>query len=288
MGFLDVLFAGRGHGIDELARRLGMDITTLQAVPVRYQVFTVPKRSGGMRTINAPEKELKKLQRNLLRRVFARWRTHDAVHGFARGRCILTNAQPHAGKAVVVRMDIRDFFPATTAARVTEFFRQRGWNKPAAALLTRLCTHEGGLPQGAPTSPQLANLVNYGLDVALAKLAQQHAATYTRYADDLTFSFARDDRNAIHALVRQAKFLCLGAGYTLHQKKKLRIRRQHQRQEVTGLVVNVRPQLPRATRRRLRAVAHRARTGKMPTLRREQRAGWDALLGMLGSPLRLS
>lgn len=286
MGFFTSLFAGRGHGSAELARRLAVSEDELRAVQPQYKLFTIPKRGGGSRQLQAPAPALKLMQRRLLKRVFARLRVHPAVHGFERQRSILTNARPHVRKAVVVRIDLRDFFPSTRADRVEKYFRHIGWNRPAAALLVKLCCHDGGLPQGAPTSPRLANVVNYGMDMALQKLADNQGAVYTRYADDLTFSLALDDRAKVHALVRGAKLICAGAGYAIHHQKKLRIRRGHQRQLVTGLVVNREPNLPRATRRWLRAVRHHQRVGRPATLRGEQLAGWDALLHMLGGQRR--
>ena len=186
------LVRGKGHGVDELARRLGMAAGELRAVRPRYREFFLPKRSGGTRRILAPDQALKAVQRRILRRLLARLRSHPAATGFERGRSIVTNALPHVGRAVVVRMDLKDFFPSTRAGRVRAYFRRVGWDRAAAGLLTRLCTFEGGLPQGAPTSPRLGNLVNYYLDAQLTRKAARIKGVYTRYADDLTISFYRD------------------------------------------------------------------------------------------------
>lgn len=279
--FLQRLLQGSGHGVDELARRLGVDEAELRAVEPSYREFTIPKRSGGKRTIAAPDEKLKRLQRLLQRRLLARLKCHPAATGFERGYSIVLNAMCHVGRAVVVRMDLRDFFPSTSSKRVERFFREVGWNRAAAGLLVKLCTRRGGLPQGAPTSPRLSNLVNYRLDARLAGLAQRLGAVYTRYADDLTFSFASDDREAIHSLVRTAKRVVEREGYAMHVHKKLRIARRHDRQLVTGLVVNERVNLPRARRRWLRAVEHRAANGRAATLTEAQLAGWRALGGMI-------
>lgn len=125
MGIFDRLFgkkdsapARAGLGIAELAERLGLPESQLRSVPVHYRAFTVPKRSGGTRTIHAPEAGLKKVQRRILHRVLARLRAHEAAHGFEHGRSIVTNARGHVGQAVVVRMDIQDFFPSITAKRI--------------------------------------------------------------------------------------------------------------------------------------------------------------------------
>jgi RNA-directed DNA polymerase len=288
---------GRGHGVEELARRLGMSVTELQAVRPSYREFQVPKQSGGTRRIMAPDNSLKALQRRILRRLLARLHNHPAAHGFERGRSIVTNARVHVRQAVVVRMDLKDFFPATRAKRIRKYFRRIGWNRPAARLLTHLCTFEGGLPQGAPTSPRLSNLVNYRLDARLTGLAARRrlrnlrtgrdagvrdiGAVYTRYADDLTFSFATDDPADIRYVIRVTRFIVGREGYQLHLHKKLQIRRRHDRQQVTGLVVNDRVNLPRATRRWLRAVEHRAARDGRSTLTPDQLAGWRALQKMI-------
>jgi retron-type reverse transcriptase len=274
---------GSGHGIDELARRLGCSPDELLAVRPVYREFKIPKRSGGQRQVSAPEDDLKTLQRRILRRLLARLRCHPAATGFQPGQSIVTNARCHVGRAVVVRLDLRDFFPRTAAWRVRRYFRRVGWNRPAARLLTRLCTHQGGLPQGAPTSPRLSNLVNYRLDSRLAAVTRKLEINYTRYADDITLSFAADDRKRIRYLIRFVGRVAWAEGYTVHRRKKLVIRRRHQQQLVTGLVVNDGVRLPRATRRWLRAVEHHQRTGRPATLTAEQLAGWRALEHMVAS-----
>ncbi|HEV3446044.1 MAG TPA: reverse transcriptase family protein [Gemmataceae bacterium] len=290
------LIQGKGYGVDELARRLGMSAADLRAVAPVYREFAIAKRDGGRRKILAPANNLKDLQRRILRRLLARLKCHPAVHGFERGKSIVSNARCHVGKAVVLRFDLKDFFPSTTAARVHRYFRKIGWNRDASKLLVRLCTHEGGLPQGAPTSPRLSNLVNYRLDARLAGLAArprlrnprtgrlapaQARATYTRYADDLTLSFATDDPKLIRNLIIQVKYLVGSEGYQLHLHKKLQIRRRHDRQLVTGLVVNESVNLPRARRRWLRAVEHRLARGQEATLTPAQVAAWRALAAMV-------
>jgi retron-type reverse transcriptase len=281
MGFRDFFFKGRGLGVDELARRLDVPEKDLRAVQPRYREFALRKRSGGERRIAEPDRELKRIQRRILYRLLTRLKAHPNVTGFEKGHSIVTNALPHAGQAVVVRMDLKDFFGSTKADRIDQYFRRIGWNNQAAGLLTELCTHKGGLPQGAPTSPRLSNLVNYRLDAQLAGLADKLGATYTRYADDLTFSLPEDNRTAIHTIIRFTKAVAREHGYELHQRRKLHIRRRHDRQTVTGLVVNDRVNLPRATRRLLRAVEHRLAARGSCTLERDQLAGWRAFQSMV-------
>jgi RNA-directed DNA polymerase len=295
--------AGGGLGVEWLARRLAMSEDELRGLRPAYREHTIPKRSGGTRTILAPEPALKVVQRRILHRLLRRLKSHPSAVGFERGHSIVSHAAHHRGQAVVVRMDIENFFDSTPATRVLAYFRRIGWNREAADLLTTLCTWKGRLPQGAPTSPRLSNLVNYRLDARLAamveraKISYQNPKTlsreqsfelgrdvlvrYSRYADDLTFSFDRDHHNAIQAVIWMTKKIVKDEGYRLHVKKKLRIMRRHDRQLVTGLVVNDRVNLPRTTRRWLRAVEHHARTGRPATLTPAQLDGWRALRWMI-------
>lgn len=268
-----------------------MSEVELRSIPVGYRRFDIPKRSGGYRTIFEPQEELKRTQRLILRRLLKRLNAHTRAHGFERGRSIVTGALPHERKSVVVRMDVRDFFGSTKAARVRDYFARLGWNADAAQLLTRLCTHEGSLPQGAPTSPRLSNLVNFKLDARLDALARRFGADYTRYADDMTFSFADDEHvsfvegehERLGSLIRAVKKILREEGYELHTRKKLQIRRRNQRQLVSGLVVNERVALPRSVRRRLRAIEHRASKGLETTLTPAQLEGWRALNRMVST-----
>jgi RNA-directed DNA polymerase len=270
--------------MEELAKRTGLTVPELRAARPTYRRVPVPKRSGGTRELLVPDDATKALQRRLLRRLLARIPVHPAAHGFERRRSIVSNAAPHTGRAVVVRMDVIEFFGTTSARRVRRLFRVLGWDADTAELLTRLTTHDGGLPTGAPTSPRLANLVNVLLDARLAGLAEALGARYTRYADDLTFSFERDDHAALADLLGATRRIARGHGYRLHVERKLQIRRRHHRQTVTGLVVNERVALPRQRRRWLRAVEHRIYSSREASLTREQLAGWQAFESMVEAP----
>jgi len=216
--------------------------------------------------------------------VLAKLNCHAAAHGFERGRSIVTNARPHARQAVVIRMDIVDFFPATTAERVEKYFRRIGWDAKAAAILTRMTTYDGGLPQGAPTSPRISNLVNVRLDHQLNAWAVYRGGSYTRYADDITFSLTRDYFRRVRGIIQYTKRTLKAFGYEMHERQKLSIRRRHTQQLVTGLVVNERVRLPRTTRRWLRAVRHRLETTGDCTLNHRQLQGWTALESMVDRP----
>jgi len=291
-------YQGQGHTVDELTRRIGVPAESLTKVQPDYREFEISKRSGGTRRIAAPSPELMELQRRILRRLLRRLRVHPAATGFERGQSFVTNACRHQGKAVVVSFDIRNFFPSITAYRVERYFRAIGWNRKAARLLVQLLTWQERLPQGAPTSPRLSNLVNYRMDSRLTSLAADYGATYTRYADDITISLDDEDHD-LHSLIASTIAIIRSEGYQPHIGKKFDVRRAHQRQQVTGLVVNSQVNLPRRTRRWLRAVEHRTKqfdkalcftqpgafSGtqpvKRPTLDRQQLAGWRALVQMI-------
>lgn len=282
MRLLSWLFGPKARfDVEELCRRLDVTVPELRAVRPAYRSFQIPKRTGGVRTILAPEPPLKQIQRRILHRLLKRLKAHPAAHGFEPRRSILTNATPHARRDVVVRLDIQDFFGSTAAQRVENYFRRLGWDKDAAGILATICTYEGALPQGAPTSPRLSNLLNARLDARLSALAEKLGGAYTRYADDITLSCCRLPDQRIGTIIFLAKRILKEEGYVLHMKKKLHVSRRHDRQKVTGLVVNERPALPRETRRWLRAVEHHLAQGRPATLTARQLQGWRALEAML-------
>ncbi len=294
-----------GRTAEVLARRLECDLDMLVAIPINYQKFAIEKRSGGHRYIQAPDKTLKKIQRTILKRLLNKLPVHPAATGFEKGHSIVSNAFPHVSADIILRMDIKSFFTSTTADRLRGYLYGIGWDQESTDILVRLCTHEDALPQGAPTSPHLSNLINYELDSRLSGWAETIGAVYTRYADDMTFSF--HNMNIASSIKRTAqnpktlervsctfpssqwvsytrylvRNILAEYGYKLHTKKKLSIRRRHQQQKVTGLVVNEHVALPRKTRRWLRAVQHRLENGKTATLTPDQFAGWQALQNMI-------
>ena len=270
----------------DLAAKLKLPQADLVQHVVQYETTAIAKRNGGKRILHVPDRATKHLQRKLLQRLIGRLSIHDNVHGFRKGHSIVDNAAEHVGREVIVKLDVVDFFPSTNSKRVEGAFRGAGFNQKSAAVLTGLTCYEGGLPQGAPTSPALSNYVNKNMDAKLDKLAIGLGARYTRYADDLTFSFSRYLREDIHSLLISTGKILNYYGYRLNSKKK-RIVRQHRQQLVTGLVVNERVNLPRKTRRWLRSVGHRIETGGEATLTNSEFRGWLSLLKMVDpeSPL---
>lgn len=266
-----------------------------------YTRFTIPKRRGGTRTIEAPNDKLKTLQRRVLRRLLNPLSMPETVTGFVPGRSIVDNARPHTAMAVVINLDLADFFPSLTADRVEAAWRALGWGAEAATALTRICTHENHLPQGAPTSPALSNLVCRKLDTRLELLADANGGRYTRYADDITISlpgFGRNKRRRPHrsgqlrarpargrapsrGVLTTIRRIIEAEGFRIQMKKKVRVQRAHQRQTATGLVVNEEVNLPRETRRLIRAMQHHARLGKLDAAGQRRLRGLENLLKMV-------
>ncbi|MEN8128166.1 MAG: reverse transcriptase family protein [Planctomycetota bacterium] len=294
-----------GRPTGELARRLGCGVDILATTPINYRQFAIEKRSGGHRYIQAPDASLKKIQRTILKRLLNKLPTHPAATGFAKGHSIVSNAFPHIDADVILRMDIKTFFRSTTENRLRSYLYVIGWDQESTDILIRLCTYHGSLPQGAPTSPRLSNLINYELDARLDGWAKKVGAVYTRYADDITFSFYDIDciapfeavaqnpktlekvpqtiqgNNLVASTIQMTKKILAEYEYDLHMKRKLNIRRRHQQQKVTGLVVNKCVALPRKTRRWLRSVEHHLETGKAASLTPQQLQGWQAFEKMV-------
>ncbi|MBA61011.1 MAG: hypothetical protein CMJ76_01480 [Planctomycetaceae bacterium] len=245
-----------------------------------YEIVRIPKRSGGVRELQIPDELTKKIQYALYHKLFSYYIVHPAACGFVKGKSIVDNARQHVGQEVIVKLDIREFFPNTKKMRINRYFVTTGWTPDAADLLTKLVCYEQGLPQGAPTSPVLSNIVNKSMDDRLFSLSQSFNANYTRYADDITFSMEKYNRELVHALLQRVGVILRIYGYNLNRKKK-RIIRRHRRQEVTGLVVNSKVNLSRKRRRWLRSIQHRIKTGQKLTVTMAEYRGWISLLNMV-------
>jgi RNA-directed DNA polymerase len=244
-----------------------------------YFYRVLAKDSGSIRLIEVPKPRLKEIQRKILAEILERIPPHPAAHGFVTARSIKTFVAPHAGRRVVLRMDLREFFPSLRGGRVQALFRTAGYPERVADLLGGICTnavprglwkssaisidsiafHEARqlyacahLPQGAPTSPALANLCAYRVDCRLAGLARAAGAAYTRYADDLAFSGddafeKRVERFAVHVAA-----ILLEEGFEVNHRK-TRIMRQGVRQHLAGVVANEHVNVVRADFDRLKA-----------------------------------
>jgi len=252
-----------------------------------YVCFTVPKKSGETRELAAPHRGLATAQQWILDSILRKLSSHAAAHGFVPGRSVLTNAAPHAGQQLLVNVDLKDFFPTITFHRVLGAFTQLGYSPATAtilALLTesprRLVEYAGerfyvatgprALPQGACTSPALSNLVARRLDSRLAGIASKLDWTYTRYADDLSFSVSSqsDDRPKAGYLLARIRHIAQDEGFAVNEKK-TRVLKQSAPMAVTGVIVNEHPSVSRRERRRLRAVLHNAKHRGLATQNRD-------------------
>ncbi len=229
-----------------------------------YHYRILAKQSGNIRLIEAPKPRLKELQRQILAQILERIPPHPAVHGFVKGRSIKTFVAPHVGQRVVLRMDLRDFFPSFSAARIQAIFRTLGYPESVADLLGGICTNatprdvwsrpafdidlsqvqearalcsRPHLPQGAPASPALANLCAYRVDCRLSGLAKSVGVEYTRYADDLAFSGNEAFERCVDRFSTHVAAILLEEGFAVHFRK-TRVMRQGVRQHLAGLVVN--------------------------------------------------
>ncbi len=238
-----------------------------------YKRFFIPKKTGGQRLISAPLPRLKAAQHWILNQVLYPVKIHDNAHGFLPKRSIVSNARPHVGAEVVINMDLKDFFPSITYVRVKGLFKALGYSEAVASVLGLICTEpdvdqveldgetwyvatgERYLPQGSPASPAITNILCAKLDRRLNGLAQKLGFTYTRYADDLTFSATGAGTKNINKLKSLVLPIIESEGLTLHPDK-TRIMRKGSRKEVTGIVVNEKPNIDRKTLRNFRALLH--------------------------------
>lgn len=277
-----------------------------------YRVSTRPAASGAVRVLEAPKHRLRTLQRRLLHEVLMGLPAHDAAHGFLPGRSVATHARPHAGRAVVVRLDLEGFFASVSVGRVYGILRTAGYPEPVAHCLAGLVTTvlplrvwqtvprptapslldahwrlgrrlaAPHLPQGAPTSPALANLAAHRLDVRLTALAHVRGGRYTRYADDLALSGGRSWLAGTSHLLDLVLEITRDEGFRLNERKSAVLPRAG-RQVLGGLVVNDRPHVGRAEVDLLKAVLHNCIRHGPSTQNRDRRPDLRAhLTGRVG------
>lgn len=230
-----------------------------------YRTFTIEKRSGGKRQITAPRVFLKTVQRYILDCILTPLPVHPCAVGFVRGRNLGTGVRFHVGHPYLWNIDLTDFFPSIKKDTVIKVFESMGYPAKAAYFLSGLCCLTGSLPQGAPTSPALANIIFLSADKDLSKEAKKNKIQYTRYADDLSFSsqspIPDEFQQRVADIIKQH-------GFTIN-KSKSRLMGPRCRREVTGLTVNEQVSIPRQKRRQLRAMFHKA--GMQPALAEERK-----------------
>ncbi len=288
----------------DVAVALGLEIPRLrwlafhsEAPAVTHYIrFQIPKKSGGVRELATPHRDLAATQHWILASILERIPLHDAAHGFVRGRGTMSNAVPHVRRAVVVNADLKDFFPSITFPRVKGIFQELGYSPAVATIFALLCTEcprravtyagqelfvatgPRALPQGACTSPALSNLAARGLDARLNGIARKLGWDYTRYADDLTFSVNGEPAAMTGYLLARLRHIAADESFTVNEAK-TRVQRPNTQQSVTGIVVNHRPNVPREMIRRLRAILHHAKTEGLAAQNRENHPHFEAWVG---------
>ncbi|MBC8043823.1 MAG: RNA-directed DNA polymerase [Rhizobacter sp.] len=276
------------HTLDDVAAASGLDASKWQwlayhrkaATLDHYTRFQIPKKKGGLRSIASPKATLRKAQAWVLAEILSKRAdasSSDASFAFQKGKSIVQNAAKHLNKAVVVRMDLKDFFPSIKFRRVKGLFNKLGYNEGLATVFALVCTDsvrieaaldgkryfvalgERFVPQGACTSPALTNMLARDLDMRLMRFSEKYLWTYTRYADDLTFSTDHPTPDLRQLLGVAAKII-RDEGFEINAAKTL-VMRSHQRQSVTGVVVNnAEAKVSRRDAKRFRAVLHHIET----------------------------
>lgn len=257
---------------DDIAKLLGVTTKQLNfhlyVLPAdkKYKVFNVPKKSGGSRQISAPTSLIKLIQRNLKEVLETVYKPKPATHGFVPDRSIVTNARLHKKRRYVLNLDLNNYFPTIHFGRVRGMFMGNPYhlNDEVSTILAQICCHKGVLPQGAPTSPIISNMICARLDAKLQQLAKEHLCTYSRYADDITFSTNRSRFPSALAYLSEIGQVEIGNelssvieenGFQINPKK-TRLQAKQQRQEVTGLTVNKYPNVERRSVKQIRAILH--------------------------------
>ena len=231
------------------------ELFTSSASIRRYRTFEIPKKSGGSRKIEAPVLPLKTLQRLILLFLESVYDAPAQVHGFVKDRSIITNAMSHSNKAHVLNIDIEQFFNSVRQTRVRALFNKHlGFSQYSSLMLSKLMCHRGCLPMGAPTSPLVTNLIFQRADKRIFAASKKMNVTYTRYADDLSFSC--DSVESLHRTKRLIAVIIRQEGFKVNPKK-TRLLHRADCQSVTGLVVNDKVNVLRTYRRTTRAINHR-------------------------------
>jgi hypothetical protein len=291
------------HSVEELASVIGLPSEKLAWLSYQsradrtghYARFTIPKKKGGLRVLASPKRTLRVAQGWIQSEILAKLPLHPAATAFAPGCSVQKNAAPHVGRAVVVKTDLKDFFPSVTWRRVKGMFEKLGYGEAVATVLALLCTDsprvcvsfdgekkfvavgERATPQGACTSPAITNWLCLGLDARLDGAAKSLGFSYTRYADDLTFSHEKPD-GPVGALLTLVRRIVSEENLVINEDKTQVLRAKH-RQSVTGLVVNGGfsggGRISRADMKRFRAFLHHCRKDGLDVV--SAKTGRDAL-----------
>jgi len=258
---------------NELASMFGMSYTKLTKIiyktdgAYKYHRFKIPKKQGGHREISSPSKKLKKIQNELKEIFYEIYPSKPSAHGFAKNKSIVTNAKRHLDKRFIFNIDLSDFFGSIHFGRIRNLFKSApfNFNNSVATILAQICCFDNALPQGAPTSPILSNMIAWKLDTQLQNLAKMTNGTYTRYADDISFSFTttRSRLPEEIVIVREGEaspghaltHIIEENGFFINYDK-VRLCSRLFRMEVTGLTVNEFPNVRRKYVRQLSSMLH--------------------------------
>ena len=252
MGYVDKLLIQNFPPIFDLSHLcllLGVNreylCSVINAPEHHYRHFSIKKRSGGLREITTPHYSLKKIQRWILDNILANVKVHRCAHGFRPNKSIITNVKIHVDQNDLLKIDLKDFFPSIGKNMVVSVFQELGYTKDIAYYLASICCYEGALPQGAPTSPALCNIVSRSMDNRLYKLARKFEFKYTRYADDIGFS----GNHIEPVFIGYVNKIINECGFHTNEKKQ-RLYHSKGNKILTGISLsNGEMRLPRKTRR---------------------------------------
>ncbi|MEH6721626.1 MAG: reverse transcriptase family protein [Aurantimonas endophytica] len=246
------------NSISHLSAYMGIEASLIRQIlhkrEYHYRHFDLLKKDGTKRSISSPRTYLKVIQWWMLDNVFQRVDLPESVHGFRRGRSYISNAEIHLGSNHLLSVDLEAYFPSILTDRVSNVFQKIGYGIEISSTLSQLVTFKGALPQGSPCSPYIANIVFYDADGEIKKICDENGYRYTRYADDITIS--SDQRIPKDFLATITKIIAVN-GFSLNTNK-TRFAGRGDRMEVTGLVINAVPSLPREWRYRAKAAFHQA------------------------------
>jgi len=267
------------------AHSLGVRNRTLMHLVVKrekmYKRHSIPKKSGGRRMIHAPERQLKFVQGRLLSRYFSELEYPEHIAAYVPGRTTRDSAEKHAGKPLLIVMDLKDFFPSTRRSWVRRAIQDLfGYPHQVAALMSDIMTvpmdfpygRRYVVPQGAPTSGAICNWVaHHRIDKPILELCERWGMTYTRYADDLAFSSSkRLPRKDTNKFIKAVRAIIKESGYSVNNKK-LRVARSGRQQRLLGMTINEKPNIMRTHYRKMRARLHHCKL-----------KGFDVVAGEMG------
>jgi hypothetical protein len=259
-----------------------------------YSEHQISKKTGGIRTIREPNEQLKEVQKKLQGFLDEYAPVNSCAHGFRKNRSVITNALPHIGNQVVIKLDIESFFDSVTFEQVLEVYKNavkkedyryrfgclhiEGDLKKLLEKLSELSWQASGIPQGASTSPVIANSILEPFDQKVFGYVYSNDGSYTRYADDITISYPGDDPAQIRRTIKYVEEKLRDNGFRLNKKKaKLNVLRPHQSQKICGITINdQRPTISRKQRKLLRAMKHRLENGGDVTLNKDQIDGLES------------